>query len=73
MGLVLTRKRGEALKIGDDVYVTVDRVEDGSVRLRVDAPRDVRILRLELLGEEPPPPRGRQGHDRVDRPGRDRR
>ncbi len=44
--LVLTRKRGESLKIGDDVVVKVQRIDHNRVRLAVDAPRHVRILRL---------------------------
>jgi carbon storage regulator CsrA len=46
--LVLTRKIGEKVVIGNNVTVTVVRSEDGRVRLGIDAPGDVRILRGEL-------------------------
>ena len=46
--LVLTRKNKEQIQIGDGITVTVLRVKGKSVRIGVDAPRDVRILRAEL-------------------------
>jgi carbon storage regulator len=52
--LVLTRKLMEKLYIGDDVCVTVVRLEGGQVRLGIDAPRDVAVVRAELLeGRDP--------------------
>ncbi len=45
--LVLTRRRGEQLKIGDMV-LTVLRVQGGKVRLAVEGPREVTVLRGEL-------------------------
>jgi carbon storage regulator len=54
--LVLTRKLMEKLYIGNDVCVTVVRLEGGQVRLGIDAPREVAVVRAELLdGREPPP------------------
>ncbi|HZU36925.1 MAG TPA: carbon storage regulator [Gemmataceae bacterium] len=50
--LVLTRKAGERLVIDQDIVVTVIHVEDGRVRLGIEAPSHVRVLRDELLGEE---------------------
>ncbi|WP_435019497.1 carbon storage regulator [Tundrisphaera sp. TA3] len=47
--LVLTRKLMEKLYIGTDVCVTVVRLEGGQVRLGIDAPRDVPVVRAELL------------------------
>lgn len=47
--LVLTRKLMEKLYIGDDVCITVVRLEGGQVRLGIDAPRDVAVVRAELL------------------------
>lgn len=44
-GLVLTIKRGHSLHIGDEITVTVQRVGRTEVRLRIEAPRDVRVLR----------------------------
>ncbi len=49
--LVLTRKLMEKLYIGNDVCVTVVRLEGGQVRLGIDAPRDVTVVRAELLDE----------------------
>lgn len=46
--LVLTRKVGEQIRIGDDVVVTLVRIQGDKVRLGVDAPRDVPIHREEV-------------------------
>ncbi|TWU45777.1 hypothetical protein Q31b_09530 [Novipirellula aureliae] len=46
--LVLSRKLNESIQIGDDITITLIRVEGGKVRLGIDAPRDVRVLRSEL-------------------------
>ncbi len=43
--LVLTRKLMEKLFIGDDICVTVVRLEGGQVRLGIDAPRQVPVVR----------------------------
>jgi len=48
--LVLTRKSGEKVMIGDDVVVTILEVRgDNSVRLGIEAPRDRRIRRAEIV------------------------
>ena len=47
--LVLTRKIGEKIHIGDDVTLTVVEVTPGRVRIGFDAPSKVRIFRHELL------------------------
>ena len=49
--LVLTRKLMEKLFIGDDICVTVVRLEGGQVRLGIDAPREVAVVRAELVPE----------------------
>jgi carbon storage regulator len=49
--LVITRKKGEALMIGDDIEITVVKLDDGSVKLAIDAPKNVTILRKELYKE----------------------
>ena len=46
--LVLTRKLQQQIKIGDNITVTVLRVSGTTVRIGIDAPRDVRVLRNEL-------------------------
>ena len=47
--LVLTRKLMEKLVIGDNICVTVVRIEGGQVRLGIEAPTNVRIIRSELV------------------------
>lgn len=47
--LVLSRRKGESIKIGNDITIEVTRVEGNRVKLAVSAPLDVRILRTELL------------------------
>lgn len=47
--LILTRRKGEKIKIGDDIEITITSVEGNSVRIGVDAPKNVEILRTELL------------------------
>jgi carbon storage regulator len=49
--LVLTRRAGQALRVGDDVEVHVVRIEGDRVVLGVIAPREVHVVRAELLGE----------------------
>jgi carbon storage regulator len=53
--LVLTRKLLEKLYIGDDICVTVVRLEGGQVRLGIDAPREVSVVRAELIADRPGP------------------
>ena len=47
--LILQRRSGESLRIGDDIEITVVAIEGGKVRLAISAPKDVTILRSELL------------------------
>lgn len=47
--LVLTRKIEEKVKIGDDIYISILEIGSGSVRIGIDAPKEVTILRMELL------------------------
>ncbi len=49
--LVITRKKGESILIGDNIEITVSKVEDGSVKLAINAPREMTILRKELFEE----------------------
>jgi carbon storage regulator len=46
--LVLSRKPGEKILIGDNVTVTIVRIGPNTVRLGIDAPRDMNIVREEL-------------------------
>ena len=47
--LILRRKSGESIVIGDNICVTVLDINEGSVRLAIDAPKSIPILRSELL------------------------
>jgi len=46
--LILTRRVGETLMIGDDVTITVLGVKGNQVRIGVNAPRDVAVHREEI-------------------------
>jgi carbon storage regulator len=46
--LVLSRKVGERILIGDQIAVTVVRVTNGGVRIGIDAPPDLPVVREEL-------------------------
>ncbi len=46
--LVLSRKNGERIHIGDDIVIEVRRLAGNRVSLAIDAPRSVRVLRGEL-------------------------
>jgi carbon storage regulator len=46
--LVLTRKSHEQIQIGDNITVTILRVKGGAIRVGIDAPRNVSVLRKEL-------------------------
>ncbi len=47
--LVLSRKENEAILIGDDIVITVSRISGNRVRFAIDAPKEVRIVRSELI------------------------
>jgi carbon storage regulator len=47
--LVLTRRANESIKIGDDITVTILAVTPGGVRVGIEAPRDQRIHRAEIV------------------------
>lgn len=47
--LVLSRKVSERIYIGEDIFIEVRRVAGNRVTLAVNAPREVRVLRGELL------------------------
>jgi len=49
--LVLTRRRGQVVRIGDDVEVVLLAVQGDQVRLGIRAPRDISVVRGELLDQ----------------------
>lgn len=55
--LVLSRKSGEKIHIGNDVVIEIKRITGSRVTVAIEAPREVRILRAELTeksaGESP--------------------
>lgn len=50
--LVLTRKIGEVIHIGNDITITVTDIDRGKVRIGIDAPRALPIYRGEHLTQE---------------------
>lgn len=46
--LILTRKTGEVIKIGDQIALHVIEISKGFVKLGIDAPADIKILREEV-------------------------
>ena len=68
--LILTRRVGEAMKLGEDITVTVLGIRGNQVRIGIDAPKSVSIQREEIYGttetdrtrkiaEELPDPQGK--------------
>ncbi len=47
--LVLTRKAEETIQIGDDIVVKVIKTSRGTVKIGIDAPEHIRVMRGELL------------------------
>lgn len=46
--LVLSRKPGERLVIGDDIVLVINKIAGNRVTIAIEAPRDVRVVRGEL-------------------------
>ena len=51
--LVLSRKLTEQIRIGDNITISILRVKGNTVRVGIDAPRDVRVVRGELRLHDP--------------------
>ena len=49
--LVLSRKTGERILIGDKIAITVVKVAHGGVRIGIEAPRELAVVREELAGD----------------------
>jgi carbon storage regulator len=68
--LVLSRKEGERIQIGPDIWITVVQVRGNQVRIGVEAPKEVPVIRGELNPNQPPPlpphqpkPKGKRRED----------
>ena len=46
--LVLTRRPGESIVVGENIVVTVIEIKGGQVRIGIDAPRDIDVYREEI-------------------------
>jgi len=46
--LVLSRKSGERIRIGDNIFITVIKVSGKSIKIGIDAPQEIQIVRDEL-------------------------
>ncbi len=51
--LVLTRKPNQQIHIGDSITVSVVKVRGNTIRLGIEAPKNVRIMRAEVRDEKP--------------------
>lgn len=51
--LILSRKASEKLTIGNDITITVCRVKDGQVKLGIDAPTGVVVMRDDAVAQAP--------------------
>lgn len=49
--LVLTRKRGQSILVGDDVEITVLEIDRDHVKLGINAPKSIKVYRRELYEE----------------------
>ncbi len=49
--LVLTRKQNEGILIGNEIRITLIDVDGDKVRIGIEAPRNIRIIREELVAE----------------------
>jgi carbon storage regulator len=47
--LVLTRKKGESIKIGDDIEITVISSKNDQVKIGIKAPKNIDVFRKEIL------------------------
>jgi len=47
--LVLTRKRGQTIVIGNDIFITVVEIDGDKVKLGIEAPKDISVYRKEIF------------------------
>lgn len=53
--LVLSRKKDERIHIGENIVITVVSIGGNAVKIGIEAPRDVNVMRSELVGNEQQP------------------
>jgi len=49
--LVLTRKTNQSFMIGDDIEIVIVECRDGSVKLGIEAPKNIKVFRKEIFDE----------------------
>jgi carbon storage regulator len=49
--LVLTRKNGESIKIGDDIEITIISSKNDQVKIGINAPKNIEVFRKEILDQ----------------------
>lgn len=49
--LIVTRKQGESIVIGENIEIKILEISDGNVRIGIEAPKSIRVLRKELIKE----------------------
>lgn len=54
--LVLSRKKGESVVIADNIVLTVIEVRGDKIRLGIEAPREISVMRSELIHPDPAVP-----------------
>ena len=47
--LVLTRRLGEGLRIGDSIKITVEKISKGQIKIGIEAPKDAVISREDVV------------------------
>ena len=57
--LVLSRKSTERIQIGESIVITVPKIQSNAVRIGIDAPKEIPVLRTELLNVISETPAGR--------------
>ena len=51
--LILSRKEGENIQIGDDITITFFETQGQKTRIGIDAPRSIKVYRQEILDRTP--------------------
>ena len=49
--LVLSRKEKQSINIGDDIEIVILEIKDGSVKIGIQAPKNIKVYRKEIFDE----------------------